>query len=390
MLCCSTDAFTQLRKQILDLAVEHFKGLRQEPPEHVRKRVPQNIPPFYTNTEASTELRAAYIEHIVSRALTERIFQPFLFTLSRRHESADALFQTMSDKLRHKSIRREAIWRQHTLHAAYTVSSAKQSINKVAAVIVEEILGELEHFANPSQMEHITVAVRRIVKIAAETWRYVRLEREMITATMAAAEHPDRFDSASGNEDLSQRAPPEVLLPVLPFIEREPAHESLRSAANRNDTGCVYSRGVALLSDSPVILARLAELGENQPEARQTQDAAMEEPGTPRGPDDQPILNPMPPLSPLFIPITNPEKQPEAEKAAVEFEAEAMSTGETRKSSVTGATEGADQSSQTETQSVKEAGTPRSSTSGRQSPLTVNSSSAEIPNWGMARNTAGW
>ncbi|KAA6406428.1 MAG: hypothetical protein FRX48_09779 [Lasallia pustulata] len=179
------DAFTQLRKQILDLAVEHFRDLQQEPPEHVQKRIPRTIPPFYTNSEASIQLRAAYIEHVVSRALTQRIFQPFLFTLSRRHESADSLFQTMSDKLRHKSIRREAIWRQHTLHAAYTGSSAKQSINKVAAIIVKDKLGELEHFANPSLGAHHRGGTEDC-QGRAETWRYARLEREMITATIAA------------------------------------------------------------------------------------------------------------------------------------------------------------------------------------------------------------
>lgn len=374
----------------MDLAVEHFKDLQQEPPEYVLKRIPRNVPPFYTNSEASTELRAAYVEHVVSQALTQRIFQPFLFTLSRRHESADSLFQTMSDKLRHKSIRREAIWRQHTLHAAYTVSSAKQSINKVAAVIVEEILGELEHFANPSHMEHITVAVRRIVKIAAETWRYARLEREMITATTAVAEHPGKFDGNAGSGDLSHGAPPEVLLPVLPFIEREPGHEGLRSAANRNDKGCIYSQGVALFSNSPVILARLAELGEYKAEVLQTQDATMGEPRTPRGPEDQTVRNPISPLSPLIIPVANPGEQPDAVEIAMGFDAEATSTGKSKKSSGTAVTEAADQSSQIETQSAKEGATPRSSASGRQSPLTANSSSAEVPSWGMARNNVEW
>lgn len=353
-------------------------------------RIPRNMPSFYTNTEASTQLRAAYVEHIVSRALTQRIFRPFLFTLSRRHESADSLFQTMSDKLRHKSIRREAVWRQHTLHAAYTVSSAKQSINKVAAVIVEEILGELEHFANPSQMEHITMAVRRIVKIAAETWRYARLEREMVTATMTAAEHPENFDGAAPSEDLSQGAPPEVLLPILPFIGREPAHQELRSVANRDDTGCVYSRGAALFSDSPVILARLAEIGEHDAVAQQPQDAAMEEPGSPRGPDDHTIHSPVPPLSPLIIPVANPVREADAVEVTAGYDSEAMSTGKLKKSSGTGMTKAADHSNQIGTQSAKEGATPRSSTSGGQSPVTVNRSSAEVPNWGMARNNAGW
>ncbi|KAA6414405.1 MAG: hypothetical protein FRX48_01154 [Lasallia pustulata] len=77
------DAFTQLRKQILDLAVEHFRDLQQEPPEHVQKRIPRTIPPFYTNNEASTQLRAAYVEHVVSRALTNE-YSSLPFHLSRR------------------------------------------------------------------------------------------------------------------------------------------------------------------------------------------------------------------------------------------------------------------------------------------------------------------
>lgn len=297
----------------------------------------------------------------------------------------------MSDKLRHKSIRREAVWRQHTLHAAYTVSSAKQSINKVAAVIIEEILGELEHFANPSQMEHITVAVRRVVKMAAETWRYARLEREMITATMTAVEHPENFDGAAGSEAWSHGAPPEVLLPILPFIGREPAHQDIQSNSNRDDTGCVYSRGAALYSNSPVVLARLAELGEYDAVVQQSQDAAIEEPESQRGPDDHTTHSPVPPLSPLIIPVANPEKQPDAVEVTVGYDIEAMSTGKSKKSAGAEMTEGADLSSQIEIQSAKEGATRRSSTSGRQSPVTFNSSSAEVPNWGTARdNNAGW
>ena len=296
----------------------------------------------------------------------------------------------MSAKLRQKSIRREALWRQHTLHAAYTVSSAKQSINKIAAVIVEEILGELEHFANPAQLEHITVAVRRIVKIAAETWRYARLEREMITATMTAAEYPDKFDGASASGNFSHGSPPEVLLPLLPFIEREPTHEDLRSAANKNDAGCVYSRGVALFSDSPVILARLAELGQDKPKAQQTQDAVIEELAEQRGQEDRTIHNLVPPLSPLIIPVPDTNKQPTAENGNGALDSETSPTGKSKRPSDVGMNAAADYYNQTEPQSAKDVATPRSSTSGRQSPLTANPSSAEVPNWGMAGNNAGW
>ena len=231
------------------------------------------------------------------------------------------------------------------------------------------------------------MAVRRIVKVAAETWRYARLEREMITATMAAAEHPDRFDDASGSGDLSSGTPPEVLLPMLPFIEREPAHEDLRSAANRNDAGCAFSRGVALSPDRPVILARLAELGDHKPEALPTQDTTTEESSTPQGPYDQTRRDPVPPLSPRIVPVANSEKQAEAENGVMGFDNEAVSTGRSKKASGTRAMEAADQM---ETQSAKEGATPRSSISGRQSPLTAKSSSGEVPKWGMARNDVEW
>ena len=154
--------------------MEHCKEVSGHPPEHIMQKIPTQMPDFFSNSEASFELRAAYVEHVVSRILTQRVFQPFLFTLSRRNDSTDQLFQTMSQKLRQKSIRREAVWRQQTLHAAYTVSSAKQSINKIAAIIVEEIMDEIKYFTCPTQYEQVTVAIRRIVKIAAETWRYAR------------------------------------------------------------------------------------------------------------------------------------------------------------------------------------------------------------------------
>ena len=171
---CSIDAFTQLRKQISDVAVERCKGSLGRTPEKLLKDIPAEVPDFLADTPASIQLRAAYVQHTISRILSYRIFQPFLFTLSRRHEAADRLFQAMSQKLRHDSFRREAFWRQQTLHAAYTVSSAKQSINKIAAVIVEEIMEEIEHLTCPDEREQTKVAIRRIVKISAESWRYAR------------------------------------------------------------------------------------------------------------------------------------------------------------------------------------------------------------------------
>jgi hypothetical protein len=45
---------------------------------------------------------------------------------------------------------REAFWRQQTFKAA---SDAKQSINVVAAVIVDEIVDHIRHFADPKKLD---------------------------------------------------------------------------------------------------------------------------------------------------------------------------------------------------------------------------------------------
>ena len=80
----------------------------------------------------------------------------------------------MSQQLRHKSTRREASWRQQTLHAAYTATGAKQAVNRVAAGIVQEIKDEIEYLTCPNEQDQVQVAIQRIVKLAAETWRYAR------------------------------------------------------------------------------------------------------------------------------------------------------------------------------------------------------------------------
>lgn len=80
----------------------------------------------------------------------------------------------MSRQLRQKSTRRESSWRQHTLHAAYTAQSAKQAVNKVASDIVKEICTEIKYLISYDEEEQVQTAVRRVVKIAAETWRYAR------------------------------------------------------------------------------------------------------------------------------------------------------------------------------------------------------------------------
>lgn len=132
--------FEQLSRLVVDLSKEHFSYLPIDPPKDILAKIPPELPSFFDNTTASRELRSAYIQHVVSKTLVFRIFQPFLFTLGRRFDKADTLFQMLSMDIRRKSVRREAFWRQQTLKAAYTTSDAKQSINVVAAVIVDEII----------------------------------------------------------------------------------------------------------------------------------------------------------------------------------------------------------------------------------------------------------
>ena len=265
----SDDAFHHLYKQISDLTVQHFSDDIDHPPENVVKSIPQTIPPFCSSTESSIKLRAAYVEHLISRTISRRIFQPFLFTISLRHGSPDLLFQSMSDHLRKKSTRREALWRQRTLHAAYTISSAKQSINKIAAVIVDEVVEAIKYFTNSTRWEQVTVAVRRIIKTAAETWRYARLEVAMITASMTADDRPDyqRVSNPIGLSADTDGTPDQqrqLLLSLFPIIEREAIHEDIREDSKQNDRGYIYFPGRMLYSDDPIISTRLKEIQQNE------------------------------------------------------------------------------------------------------------------------------
>ena len=173
------DAFTRLRKEVTELAIEHCRGpLTEDLPSYITSNIPANLPDFSSDSSASVGLRTLYVQHTIHRTLAFRIFQPFLFTLSHRHAQANRLFEDLSRQLRQKSTRRESSWRQHTLHAAYTAPNAKQVVNKVAREIVNDICGEIKYLIRPGQEEHIQAAVRRIVKIAAETWRYARSAQE--------------------------------------------------------------------------------------------------------------------------------------------------------------------------------------------------------------------
>ncbi|KAL4765206.1 uncharacterized protein BDW70DRAFT_83708 [Aspergillus foveolatus] len=265
------DCFGQLQRLIVTLSKEHFSYLPIDPPQEVLSKLPPELPSFLDNTPASRELRSAYVQHVVSKILTYRIFHPFLFTLGRRYDKADILFQMLSMDIRRKSVRREAFWRQQTLKAAYTTSDAKESINVVAAVIVDEISNSLKHFADPRRMDGLLTSIRKIVKLAAETWRHARVERELIIAALPAPEDgsvpgEDWEEYGVPKENASGRASPKtadfarhVVLRPFPRIIREAAHEDFVGDEGKASP-CTYSRGSVLYSDSPIILARLQEL----------------------------------------------------------------------------------------------------------------------------------
>ncbi|KAL4927898.1 uncharacterized protein BDV17DRAFT_114695 [Aspergillus undulatus] len=278
------DCFDQLHRLIVTLSKEHFSYLPIDPPQEVLSKLPPELPSFLDNTSASRELRSLYVQHVVSKTLTYRIFHPFLFTLGRRYDKADILFQMLSMDIRRKSVRREAFWRQQTLKAAYTTSDAKDSINVVAAVIVDEISNHLKHFADPRRMDSLLTGIRKIVKLAAETWRHARVERELILAALPAPEDgnvPGEDWEEYGAPQANGRTSPSsnsskielarhVVLRPFPRIIREAAHEDFVGDEEKANP-CTYSRGAVLYSDSPVILARMEEL------ARKSTDSLVED-----------------------------------------------------------------------------------------------------------------
>ena len=107
------------------------------------------------------------------------------------------------------------------------------------------------------------MAVRRIVKTAAETWRYARLEIPMITASMSEEDRPDFMRSRNtptlGPALNGVSGPRHVLLSLFPIIEREAIHEDIREDARVHDQGYTYFPGRALYSDDPAVVGCLAE-----------------------------------------------------------------------------------------------------------------------------------
>lgn len=247
------DAFQHLEKQITNLAQDDFAAALEDSHEEATRAVAKAMPFSSSHIEPSAQLRMAYVEHTVSAIITRRIFEPFLFVLSGRLRPADELFVEMSQNLKRKSVRREALWRQRTLHAAFTAASAKQSINRIATRIVDEIIDAVKPFAHRARWQHVTVAVRHIVKTAAETWRYARLESPLIIASMDSdditqgvrgeiAQHPGHAPASESGR--------QVLFSLFPTIRREAIRESLPGEFKSEDQGCVYSPGRVFYADN--------------------------------------------------------------------------------------------------------------------------------------------
>jgi hypothetical protein len=174
-----------LSDQVSDFAASHCKGsLRDFHPEHLS--MPATLPDFSSNSAASIALRASYVKHRISHILVDRIFRPFLFT-AHRDAATNRVFEEISQQLKSKSPQSESIWRQQSLYAAYTAPSAKRSVNRVAAGVVEEIMQQVQQLAPAQEKDSMQTAVRKIVKIAAETWRYARSESpEMVRSRLHA------------------------------------------------------------------------------------------------------------------------------------------------------------------------------------------------------------
>ena len=175
MRCNSIKAFRQLRTETTRLATNSCSGeLVDDLPTYIKDEIPANLPDFFAGSPSSLRLRASYVQYLICRTLNSRIFQPFLFTLDRRQEAANSLFEDWSYRLRKKSVKREATWRQHTLQAAYTARTAKQATNKMAGQLVAELSGEIKYFVSKDRGEAVQSALKRIVKLAVETWRHAR------------------------------------------------------------------------------------------------------------------------------------------------------------------------------------------------------------------------
>ncbi|KAF8467790.1 hypothetical protein BDZ91DRAFT_126921 [Kalaharituber pfeilii] len=271
------DAFTTLAKDIIDIS-HKFLNLPRIPPSDVISQIPPSLPNILSNTDASRILRQAYIQHVISKVICQRIFSPFLFSLANRYDNADSLLKAMSTHLRRKSTRKEAIWRNYTLMAAFTSSSAKAHASTAAASVIDEIIAKIRPFAESENMDRIFAGVRRVVKYAIDTWRYARLEKEMFIARLETENDDAQWgchlyesqfpyiknsqlvESLKRDVEGGRR---EKVLNLLPIVYREGTVTSLTQSDTPLDDGKVFSPGVALFSDCLPVVHRRVELHQN-------------------------------------------------------------------------------------------------------------------------------
>lgn len=257
------DCFGELHILIRNASQEHFAYVPIDPPSEILKKIPPGIPRFLDNTAVSRELRAAYIQHYISKILTYRIFYPFVFTLGQIDN--DIAFQILSKDIRHSSVRQEADRIQQTLEAAYSTSDATKAINTVVGTVQNEIMDHIKHFADPYHLDDLIPCLQRIIKLAAETWRHVRIERLVIVATMPSIYdvRDNEWEEYTCGRRVDYReasdSDSDVLLGLFPHIYREAAIENFGHDTEKLNP-CVYSRGMVLLSDSPSVVARINEL----------------------------------------------------------------------------------------------------------------------------------
>ncbi|KAK7540716.1 uncharacterized protein J3D65DRAFT_250364 [Phyllosticta citribraziliensis] len=278
-------AFSRLQRQVLAASSNHFKKLPGPLAADVLARLPSNVPDLLADSPSAAHLRVSYAMYSISKILTARIFEPFFFSPDGDADASVNLLKEISTQLREKDPVREATWRQHTLSSLFRGPDAKRRINAAASSVVDEICKTLEPFlANKIDEELVRAEVRRIVKLAAETWRFACIEREMISTTLPApgeacvedendlfwpAQHfdaPDYPVSSIGDlDDKTAAKKSRVLLRLFPVIRREPKHRLPKAnpedADGTSDKGCVYSYGLALYEDSAPVLTRLKELG---------------------------------------------------------------------------------------------------------------------------------
>ncbi|RPA78748.1 hypothetical protein BJ508DRAFT_328922 [Ascobolus immersus RN42] len=223
---------------------------------------------------SSQYLRQSFVQHTISRLLCQKIFNPFVFTLTKSSNRISTYLQTLSEDLRKKSTRREAVWRMYTMSAVFQTSSSKKAASIIATTVQEEIIDLLSPFLEARRLDSFKSSLGKIVKLAVETWRYARMEKEVFSARMEqlAGDGPDSWlehpysslgglhPTVSSSSQYYQSGQGTIFLPLLPLISRE---GTVPSAANPDaalDDGHVFTPGFCLYTTSAPLVLRKQEL----------------------------------------------------------------------------------------------------------------------------------